>query len=153
MIRRLNLRAVKSKSKYKSTSTWLDAVYRNNKELIDESIEQPTNKNISKKKVFKQLVQEYEDEGYTAKQALKKLSGSTRFTSTVERLQYNAYEGLIDDQEAYREFRELTKVKGKYQKIRLDKFVYDKSSHSYIYDDRVRISYQNSPEEIVVEEL
>lgn len=153
MIRRLNLRAVKSKSKYKSTNTWLDAVYRNNKERIDESIEQPTNKNISKKQVFKQLVKEYEDEGYTAKQALKKLSGSTRFTSTVERLQYNAYEGLIDDQEAYREFRELTKVKGKYQKISLDKFVYDKSSHSYIYDDRVRISYQNSPEEIVVEEL
>ena len=152
MIVRSLLTAKRAKSRYKSTSKWLDAVYRNNKALIDEKIETPEAK-TSKRKVFKQLVKEYTDEGYTAKQAVKKVSRSTIFTTTKERLQANAYEGLIDDKEAFKKFRELTKSKGKYQKIEMDKFVYDKESHSYIYDDKIKISYSNSPEEVIVEEL
>lgn len=146
------LSAKKAKSKYKSTGKWLDAVYRNNKSLIDEKIQTPE-AGTSKQKVFKNLVKEYMDEGYTAKQSVKKVSRSTIFTTTKERLQANAYEGLIDDKEAFKKFRELTKSKGKYQKIEMDKFIYDKETHSYIYDDKIKISYSNSPEEVIVEEL
>lgn len=151
MRRRFILEAKRAKTKYKSTSRWLDAVYRNNKELIDSKIEEPAGR-TSKKEVFKQLVKEYQDEGYTAKTALKKVSRSTIFTTSKERLQANAYEGIIDDKEAYRSFREMTKVHGKYQKVEYDKFVYDKDSHSYIYDNKIRISFENSPKEIIVEE-
>ena len=151
MIRRLNLKALKSQGKYKNKSTYLDAVYRANKKLIDEHIEQPTNPNISKKTVFKQLVKEQEAEGMTTRQAVKTLSRSTVFTSTKERLQYNAYEAVRGDLDAYKEFRELTKVKGKYQKIEMDKFVWDQDEHAYIYDERVKISFSNSPKETIVE--
>ena len=36
----MELKAKKSRRKYKNTDKWLDAVYRNNKELIDNVIEE-----------------------------------------------------------------------------------------------------------------
>ena len=50
------LEAKRDKGRYKSTSHWLDAVYRNNKEFIDEKLKNVKTKN--KKRTFKNLVLE-----------------------------------------------------------------------------------------------
>ena len=136
------MKALKNKSKYKNTSTWLDAVYRNNKELIDSKLE--TTGNTSKKQVFKKLVNEYMSEGFSPTQAVKKLEKSTVFTDVKDRLKQNAYTAIKSDKEAYKEFRELTKNKGRYSKVELDKFQYDKDTGNYIYGN-IMISFSNSP--------
>ena len=136
------MKALKNKSKYKNTSTWLDAVYRNNKELIDSKVE--TTGNTSKRQVFKKLVNEYIEEGYSPTQAVKKLEKSTIFTDVKDRLKQNAYTAIKNDKEAYKEFRELTKNKGRYSKVELDKFQYDKDTGNYIYEN-IAISFSNSP--------
>ena len=136
------MKALKNKSKYKNTSTWLDAVYRNNKELIDSKVE--TTGNTSKKQVFKKLVSEYMAEGFSPTQAVKKLEKSTVFTDVKDRLKQNAYTAIKSDKEAYKEFRELTKNKGRYSKVELDKFQYDKDTNSYTYGN-IMISFNNSP--------
>ena len=136
------MKALKNKGKYKNTNTWLDAVYRNNKELIDSKLE--TTGNTSKKQVFKKLVNEYMSEGYSPTQAVKKLEKSTVFTDVKDRLKQNAYTAIKNDKEAYKEFRELTKNKGRYSKVELDKFQYDKDTGNYVYGNIV-ISFSNSP--------
>ena len=50
------LEAKKDKGRYKSTSHWLDAVYRNNKEFIDNKLKDV--KTTNKRRVFKNLVLE-----------------------------------------------------------------------------------------------
>ena len=50
------LEAKKDKGRYKSTSHWLDAVYRNNKEFIDNKLKNV--KSLNKKRTFKNLVLE-----------------------------------------------------------------------------------------------
>ena len=136
------MKALKNKSKYKNTSTWLDAVYRNNKELIDSKVE--TTGNTSKRQVFKKLVNEYMAEGFSPTQAVKKLEKSTVFTDVKDRLKQNAYTAIKSDKEAYKEFRELTKNKGRYSKVELDKFQYDKDTGNYTYGN-IMISFSNSP--------
>ena len=141
------------KSRYKSVDNWLDSIYRKNKEKIDEAIEQPTNPRMNKKAVFKELVKEYHEEGHSWSKSVQLYERSTNYTSTAERLQNNAYKALVDDHEAYRQFRELTKVRGRYTSIDWSKIEWDADSKSYIYDNKIRISFQNSPKETIVEEI
>lgn len=136
------MKALKNKSKYKNTDKWLDAVYRKNKDYIDSRLE--TTGNTSKKQVFKKLVNEYMSEGYSPTQAVKKLEKSTVFTDVKDRLKQNAYTAIKNDKEAYKEFRELTKNKGRYSKVELDKFQYDKDTGNYVYGNII-ISFSNSP--------
>ena len=151
MIRRLNLNTKKKISSYKSKDTYLNTVYRMNKKFIDEHIEQPTNPKSTKLDVFKEEVATYEKlDGLSTKAALRAYSRSTTFTDVKERLAINAYESLKGDLDAYKSFRELTKVKGKYQKIEMGKFVWNRDEKAYIYDNRIMISFTNSPKETVV---
>ena len=153
MKRRFLLDTKRSRSRYKSDSTWLNAVYRENKSFIDEAyVESESGK--SKREIFKQDVKEYmEVDGLTAKQAVKAISRSTKFTTEKERFQYNAYEALRDDKEAFKEFRNLNRDKGKFQKIDLGQFEWIKEEHAYIYGGKIKISFENSPKEVIVEEL
>ena len=156
------------KSRYKTVDNWLDSVYRKNKEKIDAAIEQPTNPKMNKKEVFKELVKEYHEEGHNWSKSLQLYERSTNYTSTAERLKSNAYKALVsDDIETYRRFRNLTKIKGRYTSIDWDNVKWDADSKSYIYHNKIwdeesksyktynviRISFQNSPKETIVEEL
>lgn len=145
----MKLEAKRKKSSYKSTDSWLDAVYKNNKEIIDQNI--ITLGKESKKTIFKQLVKENMAEGMSPVKALKTLSKSTVFTPVGERLINNAYKGLKSDKGAYKAFRELTKENGRYTKLDLDKFRYDPNTYTYVYDNRIRISFENSPKQTVVD--
>ena len=147
------LKAKKPRNRYKSTSSWLDAVYRNNKAFIDEKLPDTESK-TSKKRLFKQIIKDYvEEDDLTYKQAVAVASRSTTFTEVKERLVFNAYKALKKDEAAYREFRELTKEQGRYTKINFDEFVWDKDSKSYVYGKKLRVYFRNSPKDVVVEEI
>lgn len=145
----MELKALHAKSYYKSTSHWLDAVYRNNKDFIDKRLN-VTNPKASKKTVFKNLVNEYMDEGLSPTKALNTLSRTTIFTSIPERLRSNALKGIRGDAETFKSFRKLAGWK---TKIDESKFVYDKEQHIYIYDNKVTVSFRNSPFQIILGQL
>lgn len=134
------------KGYYKDTDAWLDAVYRNNKATMDEGL----SRKGKPKAVFKQIVKEYMDEGMTAKQAVSTLARTTIFTPKSERLSENAIKGLIGDKDAYKVFREITKVGGRYTKIDRSQLVWNKKEKAYIYNGNVRISFENSPKITIV---
>lgn len=152
---------LKTKGKYKSLDKYLDAIYRQNKDLIDRKIlnEQdlelaPNREKLlrqSKKKLFKDYVKEYMDEGYKVDQAIKKVSNSRTFLDYDDLAKDNALSGLKEDKDAYREFRELTKEKGRYTKIDVSKITYI-GNNEYSYGGVV-ISFKNSPKEVVVRKL
>ena len=147
----VKLKAKKSKGKYKSTDAWIDAIYRNNKVLIDEKL--VSTATMSKKSVFKRLINELIEEGKTPTAALGIVNKSTLFTTVPERLRSNAYEALKSDKEAYKKFRELTKEHGKYTKIDLSKLVYDKATATYAYDGMIKVSFANSPYRVIVQNI
>lgn len=153
---------LKNKSKYKDLDSYLDAVYRKNKEFIDEKmlndeeLELASNRDIlkkqSKKRLFKNYVKEYMEEGYSVDKALKMVSNSRVFTEYVELAQENVLEGLKKEfKAAYKRFRELTKKKGRYTKIDSSKFVYI-GNNEYVYED-ILVSFKNSPKAVVVRKL
>lgn len=134
------LKAKQNKGKYKNTEAWLDAIYRNNKETIDKAL--VTTGKTSSKTVFKQLIREYVSEGMSPTKAVRTLSKTTIFTPEVERLKSNAFKGLRGDKTAMKQFR---KAIGWREKIDDSKLVYDASQHIYVYDNRVTVSFTNSP--------
>ena len=155
-------KVLKAKSKYKNLDNYLDSIYRTNKELIndniitDEELELASNKDIlkrqSKKRLFKEAVKEYMEEGYRVDEALKMLSNSRVFTEYVELAQENVLEGLKKEfKAAYRRFRELTKKNGRYTKIDSSKLTYI-GNNEYTYED-VLISLKNSPKAVVIRKL
>lgn len=143
-------KAKNKKSKYKNTDSWLDAVYRNNKAVIDAEL---SGSRKSPKAVFKRAVYEYIEQGLSPTKAVKTLARSTKFTPKAERLQNNMWSGLTADRDAYQQFRELTKKKGRYTKFDRDKLVWDATDKVYIYDGSVIISYDNSPYGIKVSSI
>lgn len=139
----MKLKAKFNKGHYKNTNTWLNAVYRNNKELIDSKLittgkEKPLT-------TFKRIVGEYIDEGFTPTKALRTLEKTEIFTSKKERLVTNMYNSLKGDKTAYKQFRNLTREHGRFTEIDMGAFVYDKDQGIYIYQNKVAISFRNSP--------
>jgi len=143
-------KAKHNKGYYKNTDAWIDAVYRNNKTVIDANL---TLAGKSPKATFKQIIKEYINEGVKPTQAMKTLARSTVFTSRQERLKANLWSGLKGDKAAYKEFRELTKEKGKYTAFDPDKLVWDRTNNVYTYNNLLKIGFQNSPYGIEVSAL
>lgn len=137
----MTLKAKKAKSKYKNTDAWIEAVYRNNKTTIDQELSFAG----KPKQVFKQMVKEYMSEGLSAKKAVNTIARSTLFTPEVERLHNNMLSGLKSDKDAYKVFRDLTREKGRYSKFDESKLQWNKDEKAYIYDNKVLISFDNSP--------
>lgn len=131
------LRAKKAKYKYKNTNAWLDAVYRNNKTLIDEKL--PAGPGQSSKATFKQWVNAYRAEGKSPVKALRTLSKSEIFTDRATRLKENFLKSLKQDKEAWQTFRRAV---GWNKKITIDKLTYDYSEHSYKYEDTDIVVYR-----------
>lgn len=140
-------KAKKAKNKYKNTDAWLNAVYRNNKTIIDKEL---SGTKLGPKGTFKKIVHEYMEEGLTPTRAVSALARSTTFTPKTERMRNNVWSGLKGDKAAYKEFRELTKEKGKYTTFDRDKMIWDKSQSLYIYNGVITISFKNSPYGIAV---
>lgn len=141
----IKLKAKRSKSSYKNTNAWLDAVYRNNKSYIDSKLV-ATSPRSSPKTIFKQLVREYQDEGFSPTRAVNILSKSTIFTPERERLISNAWSGLRGDKEAFKEFRRLAGWK---TKIRPELLKWDKVNKVYTYNN-ITIRFDKSPAQVVI---
>lgn len=152
-----NLKSKQDKYKYKSTSHWLDAVYRNNKEYIDKKLKDVKTKN--KKRVFKNLVleqtgtkfkgsltnKELNERLNAAKnptKALKKLSRSDVFSSYKERAQQNAYETI----KKYKATQTIKKLSGGNEKFNPLKLEWNHKEKAYRYGN-VFISFDQSPED------
>lgn len=151
------LRTKKQAWKYRSSSSWINAVYQKNKSFINEKI--PFNTNKSKEKVFKELLveqiqtitgKEYVDpkspislndqqlrdvfnetSKIDLKKALDKLSRSDTFSSFAERQHTAAYETLHENKEAFKAFRKATGWK---QKVDIEKFEWDREERVYKYE-------------------
>ena len=134
-------KAKHNKGFYKTTESWIDAVYRNNKEVINKELSWAG----SPKKIFKQMVNEYITEGASPTKAMSTLAKSTIFTPASERFKNNALSALKSDKSAYKQFRELTKLHGRYTAFDETKLKWDKSEGVYTYDDSIVISFNNSP--------
>ena len=132
------LRAKKAKYKYKNTNAWLNAVYRNNKTLIDEKL--PAGPGQSSKATFKQWVNAYRAEGKSPNKALRTLSKSEIFTDRATRLKENFLRSLKQDKESWKTFRRAV---GWHKKITIDKFSYDYAEKAYKYEDDGVIVYRD----------
>ena len=139
------MKALKPKGRYKNESAWLDAVYRNNKATINEALEGVMG---SKQSVFKSLVREYKDEGLTPTKALNRLSRSTIFKDYSTRAQENVLQG-IRSQGLMKGFRRMSGWK---TKIDPNKLQFE-GGGTYIYDNKVRIDFKNSPYQIILEKI
>ena len=149
------LEAKRDKGRYKSTSHWLDAVYRNNKEFIDNKLKNV--KSLNKKRTFKNLVLEQTgfkfrgnlkikelnfelNKSKNPTKALKKLSRSDVFSSYKERAQENAYKAL-KEYKAINKIRQLSGEKGKFDPSKLE---WNRKENAYRYGD-IFVSFVLSP--------
>ena len=151
------LEAKKDKGRYKSTSHWLDAVYRNNKEFIDNKLKDVKTKN--KRRVFKNLVLEQSGTRFRGSltnkeltfelnkvknptKALKKLSRSDVFSSYKERAQENFYDVLKE----HKAINRIKKIAGEKEKFDPGRLEWNYKEKAYRYGD-VFIEIDNSPED------
>lgn len=142
-------KAKKKKSAYKNTDRWIDAVYRNNKTVINKELSFAGNP----KKVFKQMVKQNIAEGMSPTKAISTIARSTLFTTETERLRNNMLSGLRNDKGAFKSFRQLTKEKGRYTKFDQNKLHWDSTDKVYIYGGNIVISFQNSPYGVQVKRI
>ena len=154
------LEAKRNKGRYKSTSHWLDAVYRNNKEFIDNKRKDV--KTTNKRRVFKNLVLEQSGTRFRGSltnkelnfelnkvknptKALKKLSRSDIFSSYKERAQENIYKFLKEE-------KSINKIKdliGKREKFDPGKLEWNYKDKVYEYKG-VYIDISNSPKGVKI---
>ena len=154
------LEAKKDKGRYKSTSHWLDAVYRNNKEFIDNKLKDV--KTTNKRRVFKNLVLEQSGTRFKGSltnkelnfelnkvknptKALKKLSRSDVFSSYKERAQENVYKFLKEE----KSIKTIKDIIGKKEKFDPGKLEWNYKDKVYEYKG-VYIDISNSPKGVKI---
>ena len=154
------LEAKKDKGRYKSTSHWLDAVYRNNKEFIDNKLKDV--KTTNKRRVFKNLVLEQSGTRFRGSltnkelnfelnkvknptKALKKLSRSDVFSSYKERAQENVYKFLKEE----KSIKTIKDLIGKREKFDPGKLEWNYKDKVYEYKG-VYIDISNSPKGVKI---
>lgn len=152
----VTFKAAHSRSYYKSQNSWLNAIYRKNKSIIDEAYKKrhgDIGLEAGPRRAFLNDVKEYVESGMSTRDALKTLSRSTTFTPAKERIQNNFWAGIKGDTEAYKQLREITKEKGRYAKFDRSQLVWDREQKAYIYKNKISISFKNSPYGIEVNVL
>ena len=149
------LEAKRDKGRYKSTSHWLDAVYRNNKEFIDNKLKDV--KTTNKRRVFKNLVLEQSGTRFKGSltdkelnfelnkvknptKALKKLYRSDVFSSYKERAQENVYKFLKEE----KSIKTIKDLIGKRENFDPGKLEWNYNDKVYEYKG-VYIDISNSP--------
>lgn len=84
------------------------------------------------------------------RQAVTLLSRAKAFTPYEETAKSNVIEAMKNF-DVYQEFRNLTRdEKGRFTRVDMSKLEWDRDSQSYIYNNRVIISFLNSPERVTL---
>lgn len=150
------LKASKNKSRYKTTDSFLNAVYRKNKEYIDSHIDPALLTKHSPKSVFKFLIKDqmqYTNQKtgrkYTVYQAMKRVTNSKEMNPsfTTSDIYHSNFEQLLrKDKTVFKKFRESTREKGRYtaydySKLNFEGYYSVNNSNSavYRYDDLIII--------------
>lgn len=141
-------KGVKKRKDFKTQDQYLDYIFEQNRSKLTEVY------GVDAKKIFKGQVESYKiayDTNITG--ALKLLEKKEAFTPEVERLKSNMWQSL-KSYKAVNMFQQLTRDKGgKFTKFDPNKLKWDRENKSYIYDNRVMISFDNSPQQIVLFDL
>lgn len=141
-------KGVKKRKDFKTQDQYLDYIFEQNRSKLTEVF------GINARERFKGSVQSYKiayDTNITG--ALKKLENTKAFTPEVERLQSNMWQSL-KNYKAVSTFQQLTRDKGgKFTKFDTSKLVWDRENQLYVYDNKVSISFNNSPQQIVLFDL
>ena len=136
---------------YKSYKTWFYQVYRNNKELIDAKYD--FNPEVGPYKLFKRAAYELIEQGKSPESAVQTIARSSLFTSKKERYQDYFLESLKSERSAFKRFQELSKDRGRYTRFDSDKLWWSYEDKVYVYDNKVLVSFENSPYQIVVKKI
>lgn len=129
--------------KYKTNASYLDAVYKKNKTLIDSTL---PDTHLSKRQMFIDLVKEQKQskslkrildkEKVSTIDAIKAIDRSRIFTSLREQMLENARKALKSTGAE----EELKKITGK-KRILIKDLSYDREENVYMYKD-VKISFK-----------
>lgn len=140
------MKRVKNVSKYKTQKSYIQAVYRANKDFIDEGY--PGVKN--KRQAFVADVMANKDQkGKKITSAVKQTLHMSIFVPYQERAKENVVSGLKKFKDEWKAFRWSA---GWNKKIEAEKFRYI-GDGTYIYDDRVQIAFSNSPEGVEITDV
>lgn len=135
----------KSMKNYKTERDYLKSVFYRNREAIVEAFgkEKPMEKFIKSVQARKTIYK------FSTKQALKNLQNTQAFTPVSDRFR-DIVMGDLKKFGKLKEFKNLIKDdRGKFQKFDRSKLFYEGSGY-YTYDNKIFISFKNSPEEIIV---
>lgn len=141
-------KGAKKRKDFKTQDQYLDYIFEQNRGKLAEVF------GANARERFKGAVESYKvvyDTNING--AIQKLANTTAFTPEVERLKSNMWESL-KSYKAVGKFQQLTKGEsGKFTKFDPDKLIWDRETKSYIYNGMVRISFDNSPQQITLFDL
>ena len=156
-----DFKAAHRKSWYMSEESYLDAVYRKNKELIDKSYKKAFEKAGTDIKVLKSFKKYFKSEvrrlqetnSITLKKAVKLYANYPIFKSKGEVGIDNFLSGLKKNPDAWNQFRNLNRdEKGRYLPFDPDKLKWI-NGKEVIYDNRIIVSFLDSPVAVVITDL
>lgn len=156
-----DFKAAHKKGWYTSEESYLDAVYRKNKEKIDksynralENINQRTKVRRTPKSYFKAEVRRVQETNATTlKKAVKLYANYPIFKTKGEVGVENFLSGMKKNPEAWNTFRQLNRdEKGRYLGFDPSKLKWV-NGKEVIYDNRIVINFMDSPVAIVITDL
>ena len=127
---------------FKSETDFLKDVFARNREAITKvygkGAEETFIDAVQSMKVAKEI---------NIRQVLNELSRSNAFTPKGDIMKENAIQGL-KSWDLYQDFRNLTRDEktGRFTKVDYSKLKWDKESSRYVYDGRVAIVFNDSPQ-------
>ena len=129
-----------------SAKGYINAVYRENKEVLDSVIGGQSPRNVLKREI-----KEFVKKGKTVKQAAETFFRGTNFLEPSERFKQNLLKSLKTFPEAKKELKEIfstaTDAEGNKiftsDRIYKNKLRWDKENKRYIYDNKIVMEYQS----------
>lgn len=148
----MNLK-IPNKKNYKNNDTYLNAVYKQNKQMIDDAYTGIKNK----KEAFKrQIMSRMEQENSTIKSAIKKELHRDVYIPKAEKFKENAISGLKQFQEFKKFQRSLRDKSGRFVKFDKNNVKYEgENKYSYVdgFGNSFIIDFSNSPKQIKIYDL
>lgn len=130
---------------FKTETDFLKDVFARNREAITKVYGEDAEKTFIDAVLSNKEVKEV-----NIRQAVTLLSRAKAFTPYEETAKRNVIEAMKNF-DTYQEFRNLTRdEKGRFTRVDMSKLVWDRDSQSYIYNNRVIISFLDSPKRVTL---
>ena len=141
-------KGAKKRKDFKTQDQYLDYIFEQNRGKLAEVF------GSNARERFKGAVESYKIAyDININRAIQKLANTEAFTPEVERLKSNMWKSLRKFK-AVGKFQQLTrKEHGKFDEFHPERLKWDSKNQSYTYDNKVMISFDNSPQEIKLTDL